>query len=134
MDSCMRQPYQIGSRAWKMLQSAAPAVMGAIGAHGGASPHAHALRCGLGFGIAGRNCASRPARAGRSASRSVLLGMSLHGLYDFLLFAYQATFLTSGLIFDLDLCNLARARMHRPTSSARYKLRPRDTEKRLTLS
>jgi len=41
---------------------------------------------------------------------SVLLAMSLHGLYDFLLFAYQATFLTSGLILVIWMFVIWRAR------------------------
>jgi len=74
MDSCMRSHINRVREPGKCLQSAAPAVMGAIGAHGGASPHAHALRCGLGFGIAWAQCASRRPRAGRQCSRQCSAG------------------------------------------------------------
>ncbi|MGC3960898.1 MAG: PrsW family intramembrane metalloprotease [Verrucomicrobiota bacterium] len=43
---------------------------------------------------------------------SVLLAMLLHGLYDFLLFAYQATFVTSGLALVLWLVVLWRVRIY----------------------
>lgn len=43
---------------------------------------------------------------------SLLLAMFLHGLYDFLLFAYQATFVTSGLALALWLAVLWRVRIY----------------------
>ena len=50
---------------------------------------------------------------------SILLGMFAHGLYDFLLFAYQATFVTSGLALVLWLALIwwAKKLATRPTLS-----------------
>lgn len=51
---------------------------------------------------------------------SVLLAMFLHGLYDFLLFAYQATFATSGLALVLWLAVLWRVgRLSKQTPAVR---------------
>jgi len=49
---------------------------------------------------------------------SVVLAMSLHGLYDFILFAWEATLLTSGIALVLWLVVIARA--HTLTRQARW--------------
>ena len=81
-------------------------------AHTAALPLTHTLFAAVwGFGIAYARLCIGPG-AGRMAVQtgSVLLAMSLHGLYDFLLFAYQATFLTSGLILVIWMFVIWRAR------------------------
>jgi RsiW-degrading membrane proteinase PrsW (M82 family) len=51
---------------------------------------------GFGLGYA-RFCVSLPVRRRLWQIGSVVLAMLVHGLYDFLIFAYEATFVTSGL-------------------------------------
>lgn len=50
---------------------------------------------------------------------SVALAMSLHGLYDFILFAWEATFLTSGIALVLWMLIIWRA--HTLTRQARWR-------------
>ena len=81
-------------------------------AHTAALPLTHTLFAAVwGFGIAwAQLCVARGAHRTAVQAGSVLLGMSLHGLYDFLLFAYQATFLTSRLILMIWMFVIWRAR------------------------
>jgi len=62
-------------------------------------PITHTLFSSIwGFGIAyARLCLPRSTRRTLWQVGSIALGMSLHGLYDFLLLAYQATLVTSGM-------------------------------------
>jgi len=81
-------------------------------AHTATLPLTHTLFAAVwGFGIAwARLCIGPGARRTALQACSVLLAMSLHGLYEFLLFAYQATFLTSGLILVIWVFVIWRAR------------------------
>jgi len=81
-------------------------------AHTATLPLTHTLFAAVwGFGIAwARLCIGPGALRTAMQAGSVLLAMSLHGLYDFLLFAYQATFLTSGLILVIWIFVIWRAR------------------------
>jgi len=81
-------------------------------AHTAVLPLTHTLFAAVwGFGIAwAQLCVAPGAHRTAVQAGSVLLGMSLHGLYDFLLFAYQATFLTSGLILVIWMFVIWRAR------------------------
>src|SRR5712671_2996496 len=81
-------------------------------AHTATLPLTHTLFAAVwGFGIAwARLCIGPGTRRAALQAGSVLLAMSLHGLYDFLLFAYQATFLTSGLILVIWMFVIWRAR------------------------
>ena len=64
---------------------------------------------GFGFGYA-RFCVAPGWRRWLWRIGSAALGMAAHGLYDFLIFAYQATFVTSGLALVLWLFLIWRAR------------------------
>ncbi|MBI2949991.1 MAG: PrsW family intramembrane metalloprotease [Verrucomicrobia bacterium] len=64
-----------------------------------------------GFGMAhARLCVPRGTRRVLWVTGCILLAMSLHGLYDFLLFAYQATVLTSALVLLIWSFVIYRAR------------------------
>lgn len=78
-----------------------------------ALPLTHMLFSAIwGFGLAyARFCIPRSFRRTLWQIGSIALGMFVHGLYDFLLFAYQATFLTSGLALAIWIFVIWRARM-----------------------
>lgn len=79
-----------------------------------ALPITHALFSAIwGFGIGhARFCVSHPVRRTLWQVGSVALGMFAHGLYDFLLFAYQATFVTSGLALAIWVFVIWRTKVH----------------------
>jgi RsiW-degrading membrane proteinase PrsW (M82 family) len=64
---------------------------------------------GFGIGYA-RFCILRCSHRALWQIGSIALGMFAHGLYDFLLFAYQATFVTSGLALAIWVFVIWRAR------------------------
>ena len=80
-----------------------------------ALPIAHVLFSaiwGLGIGYA-HFCVSRPSHRVLWQIGSIALAMFAHGLYDFLIFAYQATLATSGLVLALWLFAIWRLRLFR---------------------
>jgi len=72
---------------------------------------------GFGLGYA-RFCVAPGPRRVLLQVGSIVLGMSAHGLYDFLTFAYQATFATSGIALVLWVFVIWRARALGRTSAA----------------
>lgn len=72
---------------------------------------------GLGISYAHFHVRSNRRRIGWQLG-SVLLAMFLHGLYDFLLFAYQATFATSSLALGVWLAVLWRVRVYAKQTQA----------------
>jgi len=64
---------------------------------------------GFGIGYA-RFCIPRSFRRTLWQVGSIALGMLVHGLYDFLLFAYHATYVTSGLALTIWIFVIWRAR------------------------
>jgi len=81
-------------------------------AHTAALPLTHMLFGAIwGFGIGhARFCVPRASRRILWQVGCIALGMFAHGLYDFLLLAYQATFVTSGFALALWLFVIWRAR------------------------
>jgi protease PrsW len=80
-----------------------------------ALPIAHVLFSaiwGLGIGYA-HFCVARPSRRVLWQAGSIILAMLTHGLYDFLILAYQATFATSGLALALWAFTIWRLRLLR---------------------
>jgi RsiW-degrading membrane proteinase PrsW (M82 family) len=77
-----------------------------------ALPLTHILFSAIwGFGIGyARFCIARPSRRILWQVGSAALGMFAHGLYDYLLFAFQATFVTSGLALAIWIFVIWRAR------------------------
>lgn len=91
-------------------------------AHTVSLPLTHTLFSAIwGFGLAyARFQAVRAPRRFAWQIGSVLLAMFVHGLYDFLLFAYRATFVTSAIALMLWLAVLWRVRSYaRPAWTAR---------------
>jgi len=90
-------------------------------AHTIALPITHTLFSAIwGFGAAHARFAVAPGRR-RLAWRigTLALGMAAHGLYDYLIFAFQATFVTSGIALLLWLFVIWRAqRCLKPANSA----------------
>lgn len=78
-----------------------------------ALPLTHMLFSAIwGFGIGhARFCVPRASRRILWQVGSIALGMFAHGLYDFLLFAFQATFVTSGFALALWLFVIWRAKV-----------------------
>ena len=77
-----------------------------------ALPLTHTLFAAVwGFGIAHARVCVPPGRRLKWEVGTVALAMFLHGLYDFLLFAYQANLITSDLILVIWGCVIYRARV-----------------------
>jgi len=84
-----------------------------------ALPLTHMLFSAIwGFGIAyARFCVQNPVRRAIWQVGSIAASMLVHGLYDFLLFAFQATYVTGGLALAIWICVIWRARVMAKHSS-----------------
>jgi RsiW-degrading membrane proteinase PrsW (M82 family) len=92
-----------------------------------ALPMTHLLFSSIwGFGIGYAHfCVSKPLRKILWQVGSIALAMGAHGLYDFLLFAYQATFVASGLALIIWVFVIWRARQLGHEAKARQTLSER---------